>query len=421
MVLTSRATALGVSGVMAIMTIGLATACGSNTSSTTAPTTPAAPSSAPPSTTSTTTAAATATGAASGITFLVCDSPTAISLHNVPGTGGTITQLASWQFQATLTTNGGPTFGCSDNGYAHSDGWLEREQFSSDFTKIAVVDKGIAATEAQNGSVTDVGPTGGTGYGGQAPNQESPLFQPGTDRLWYADGNQKDELFSVDASQPTNSPVDEHQAPSQYCDEANTCTPYFSFGPDGKLVDTGDPPGFASGAFFAPSDQYGVDGGPSTSVADGSTTLSVVSASEAMKSGNQIDPSTGNVAANVRTIPAPSGGDCVVQAWVSATQALCAGETPNVYLLTFNRAFTAVHSRPLLPNVGTDVEDDSVVVSPDDSSFAFVSVNGQGDVGLYSGSISGGQPTLLTDLSSVVSGIAGSKVRGHAVSLLQWR
>lgn len=104
----------------------------------------------------------------------------------------------TWTWPFAAEGRYGPTFGCNAGGRVFTVGWLERQQFNTDFTEMAVSDNGIAAMAESGSGMRDVGPQMSTDYGGQAPAQASPLFRPGTDTIWYVDHNRENRLFSVD-------------------------------------------------------------------------------------------------------------------------------------------------------------------------------------------------------------------------------
>jgi hypothetical protein len=334
-----------------------------------------------------------------GITFMACEGPQ-ISVYNVNPASGLIDQLGTWNWPYAEEGRVGPTFGCNAGGGAFTVGWLERQQFNRDFTEMAVNDGGVAAVQESGEEMRDVGPPASSGYGARAPAEESVLFRPGTDVVWYADANQENQLFSVNPDAPSAEPT-EH---SQYSGEEATSStgepnplPFFYFSPDGSLAVTGAPPGFEGGVLMAPSGQFGVGRGL-----------------EFVATRHQVLAPFGE-AGELRQIPGHADSDstfCRLQGFVSETAAICSGVTPNVFRVDYTPSFSSFEVSPLLPEA-PGVEDDSATVSPDGSEVAFVSQSAAG-VALFTVGAEGGEPKEVVDLG-------GYGASFGSVALLEWR
>lgn len=330
---------------------------------------------------------------------MVCEGAQ-ISVYDVSEMGGSPKPIGTWTWPIAFEGRSGPTFGCNAGGGVFTVGWLERQQFNTDFTEMAMNDNGIAAVEESGGEIRDVGPAGETGYGARAPAEESPLFRPGTDTVWYADHDRENQLFSVDPDEPAGEPR-EHP---QYAGEEATSSsgepdplPFFYFSPDGTVTVTGDPPGFEGGLLMTPDGRHGVGRGMEF----------VATRSQA------VAPSGG--AGELDQIPGESDNEanfCRLQGFLSDTEAICSGVTPNVYIVEYSPSFDSFDVSSLLPDA-PGVEDDSAVGSPDGSEVAFVSQSASGTA-IYKAFLLGGEPEEVTDLSGL-----GAEV--ESVALLQWK
>ncbi len=95
---------------------------------------------------------------------------------------------------------------------------------------------------------------------------------------------------------------------------------------------------------------------------------------------------------------------------------LGANALSNVYLVTFDPSFTNLRIRALLPPAdGTS--DESAVVSPDGRQFAFVA-GSNGSFILYKASVSGGEPTEVSNITSILAGYS-QNIEG--VVVLAWQ
>lgn len=323
-----------------------------------------------------------------------------ISVYNVDPSGGRIEQLGSWSWSFTEEGRSGPTFGCNAGGGVFTVGWLERQQFNRDFTEMAMNDGGIAAVAESDGAIRAVGPPAATGYGAQSPAEESALFRPGTDVVWYADGNSENQLFSVNPDSAGAEPT-EH---SQYAGEEATSSsgepnplPFFYFSPDGSLAVTGAPPGFEGGVLMAPDGRFGV----------GRSFEFVATRQQALAPAGE--------AGELKQISGSAPEElsfCRLQGFVSATAAICSGVTPNVYRVDYTPSFSRFEVSPLLPEA-PGVEDDSATVSPDGTEVAFVSQSASGDIALFTVPAEGGPPREVAELG-------GYGTNFGSVALLEW-
>jgi hypothetical protein len=309
-------------------------------------------------------------------------------VYNVPASGGTPTTVGSWNLSQDT-----PAFGCTGTDGVKQVGWLERQQFNSAYTELAVDDNGVAATESPSGSVQDVGAPAASGYGAQTPAESSPLFQPGTDTLWYADANAKGQLYSVDTGMQGAAPT--RESGTAIVDP--TSGQAFQFSPDGKLLVNGETPGLAGGLLMNPDDSYAVSGDIGK--------FDVATKSQATSSGGynsfrSVDQSTA----------------CLPQAFATDTSMLCDNETPNVYLVNFSPSFSSLQVKSLLPT-GNGATDDSAVVSPNGKQFAFIT-DDNGSYVIYKDSVSGGEPTQVADISGI---LANYSQDFSGVVLLAWQ
>jgi hypothetical protein len=240
-------------------------------------------------------------------------------------------------------------YGCGDSPF------ITRQVFSEDYGKIAMT-QFDATSRAFRATVLDLGSgnlySGAPGGGfDQAPHHSNPLFHPTTGDLWYIDVNSR-RLVSRPATGVD--PVDRGPA------ERDS----FLFAPDGTVW-PGDWRGIsADGAAVNPS-------GSHAAVAYLDDTRLVAHGAGAGESPSLGDP---------YDKPLPGGpveGGCIPQSWLDDHRLICVARDHDVIsLVTFSADHSAIASppRPLTPQTGRD--NSNAVSSPDRSSVAFVSRQG---------------------------------------------
>lgn len=306
---------------------------------------------------STTTPNASGDNSLSGVTFLACDAPQfQLTAYNVSDAGGAVNTLGTWNLSTPHAA-----FGCAPE----QDGWLDREQFNSDFTALAVTNNGVPAIEDRSGNVRDVGAPASDGFGAPNPAAKTALFRPGTTELWYADGNDGDKLYAIDTSMSDPTPVPKN---------VPTFQGEYSFSPDGKMIVTG------GRLLMAPDHRHGLG-------TAGSKRLAVANRPQAISPANGI---------NLPKVPLPPAlYGCHPEAFVSNQTVLCG----SLDALTFSSSFTSFRRSRLLPRTGVNTAVGSPVLSPDHTRVAFVSTDSNRETAIWLVGVHGGTPTKLVDIS----------------------
>jgi hypothetical protein len=316
----------------------------------------------------------------SGIILGGCQGPASWKLTAIdPATG----QMGEQRSFAVQTGGPAASFGCTTTGV--STGRFSRQQFNGDFTKMAVgFPKGADGSTHigymnLDGSTVDLTPQS-SDYG-DVPQQEGPMFNPRSGRIWFTSGG---KLGSVDPEQGPSSSHAEKEDSFQngviggYHD-------VFVFSPDGKYVTS------ILGMVYE------------TFSPDGRVQVEYDPPGYGFKVGRQ-----GKVDDTTETTEAPDGTLCWPGAFVNNTQFVCKDTSGGqLYLVTVKGANVTL--KPLLPNSNLVVGD--VVGDPSGRQVAFIAGSGSTSA-LYLLQLAGSKPHKIMDIEDDGS---------YATALMAWQ
>lgn len=341
-----------------------------------------------PSDTASASTAATAGGGVNGmhgIIVLDCKTDTVTVTSYDPATG----QPGETR---TFSQAGADSSPCPVTGTATITERSRRNAFNADYTKLAATQTGSdGGTHVGfidvSGTFTDLTPAKATGFSAKPPAQKSPVFNPGTGRLWFYDANTPSTIGSVD---PTAGPGSSRAEPAgSLIPDGET---RFDFSADGTTVVQHDTYGTVT-----PNGKLGIYYDPAAG----------------WKLNNPKKVNNPTTTEKPLSLPTSAPAQyCSAPQFIDASTFLCVGQgvasEPNgVYTLTLNAAHTGLSEVALLPETPNSILD--AVAAPDGQHIAFISTDaGTRVMSLYvTGRGSRTEPRKIADLSGDTPSVAG--------------
>jgi hypothetical protein len=266
-----------------------------------------------------------------------------------------------------------PSLDCEQYDSGRESPVAMRSLFDRGFRRMAVTVTDTT-TDAVRASTVDVAsgvpaalPPIAGGFG-STPDQESPVFQPGTDQLWFVDSG-ADQVMSLDPA-------------------------------SGRTTSHGKPTGNGGAIVPGPKGYFVVDDGQVSSTVVAPDGGHAMVERRLVPLGKTPIESPG-IGGGIDSVPGKEAACAFPQEWLDDQNLLCdssSGLEPKFDLVTFSpgRKSITADRTDLLPK--TNRESFAAVPSPDRKSFAFLSRQGQ-QVTLFTQSLApGSTPVQVTDV-----------------------